>query len=157
MFNYDPQTISGIRCSPPGPDSSIEQIIKHLEDQTGLTLNLLSNNFISIRSSTTAICGLLIDSETRDPIPYATVWTQSQTVISDENGFFEIQAGNKEALNFRHVGYLDLQLIPEVEPGKCVEFYLELNTTLYYKEIMSFYINNNHKIHFLNTNRIFLL
>ncbi|VAW12309.1 TonB-dependent receptor plug [hydrothermal vent metagenome] len=110
-FNYASRTIENIELPPPGKELTFDQIIDYLQQQTGLLFSALPNNFVSIKKPVLRLCGYLKNKDTRKAIAYGTVQAENTSVITDENGFFELAiAHENETIRFRHVGYKTLNI-----------------------------------------------
>ncbi|MCF8274406.1 MAG: TonB-dependent receptor [Flavobacteriaceae bacterium] len=105
-FNYLFNTIEGVLVSYPSESSSFEESIAYLEKQTQFHFSIL-NNFVSITDKDASLlCGYLKDSETKNPIANVTIQTENTSVISDENGYFELHTKqNNKTILFSHLGY----------------------------------------------------
>lgn len=109
-FNYASTTIADISLLPPDANWEIEEILAYLTEKTGLEFSILPNRFISIKKVTAMLCGYLKDKNTQNFLPFATIQSSLESVITDENGYFEISvAGNEDIINIRFVGYRTLQ------------------------------------------------
>jgi len=109
-FNYASATVADIRLTPPDLNWGIDKILAYLSDKTGLTFSVLSNRFITIKKAPITLCGYLKSKDTQNFLPFATVQSSLESVISDENGYFEISvAGKTDEITIRFVGYKTLQ------------------------------------------------
>ncbi len=109
-FNYASATIADINLLPPDSNWEIEEILSYLTQKTGLEFTILSNRFISIKKADAVFCGYLKDQNTQNFLPFATVQSSLESVITDENGYFEISvAGKTDEITIRFVGYKTLQ------------------------------------------------
>lgn len=125
-FNYAPATIEGIELVPPKPGLTIKEILNYVSRETGLQFSELPNNFIAIRPLNRILCGTIIDETTQRPLPFATVQSNTQAVITDEKGYFELEiTGVKEQISVRFIGYSSfVRQLGNFKPGACIDIAL---------------------------------
>jgi uncharacterized protein YunC (DUF1805 family) len=106
-FNYSLKTIEDIIVTYPPVNISFQQVISYLEKQTALKFTMLRNSFVSITTDKAyVLCGFIKDIESKKPIVAATIQGLHSSVISDENGYFEIEVTQEnENIRIQHLGF----------------------------------------------------
>lgn len=109
-FNYLYKTIDGVLVSYPPKGNSFEAALAFLEKQTHFNFTIL-NDFVSITEMDSFfLCGYLKETGTGNPIANATIQGKNASTISDENGYFQLEAKKHDkAILFRHLGYKPLK------------------------------------------------
>ncbi len=125
-FNYASAMVEGIEIPLPDPEWEIQEILSYLADKTGLAFSELPNNFISVTRKANAFCGFLRDRNTGDPLPYATIQSNSGSTISDENGYFELDfEGDGGRISISFMGYRKWEEeITRTTTGGCRDFFM---------------------------------
>ena len=127
-FSYADNTIEGIKIHDLIEFNSIREALRFIKKQTKLKFVLLQDNYISISPSKVQnfYCGYLIDLETHEPIEDVIVSVNTETVLSDINGFFEFQElPLKGLIKFSHLSFKNIQLeVGNFEKGNCEAIYL---------------------------------
>ena len=123
-FSYSDEDIRNIILLPPSPDLTFENTIQYLTKNTGFLFNILDNRLVTIIRPAIVerfVCGVISDSETEVLISGATIETRSNSVISDGNGYFEIErVGIGDTLEIRHLGYKLQKIVVEVLKAPCL-------------------------------------
>ena len=106
-FNYAEDVIMDIAIVPPKPDLEVTELLTILEDRTKLNFDLTANNMVLITAKAqTAICGHVKDAQTQEPLSNVVVTLGADKVITDAQGYFEIQNPKPNGkLHLRHLGY----------------------------------------------------
>ncbi|MEQ3676099.1 MAG: TonB-dependent receptor [Dokdonia sp.] len=130
-FSYSNEDIQDIKIVPPAKDLSFSEVIGYLKNSTVLHFNLLQDRLITIvlpEESSFKVCGIILDKETQYPITGATINSGKQSAISNDDGYFQIEAIKiDDVLKIRHIGYNTLLItIVEVSDG-CLDIALEAN------------------------------
>ncbi|CAD0001714.1 TonB-dependent receptor [Flavobacterium chungangense] len=109
-FNYIEHDIANATVSAI-PQGSTQEIIAKLALETGLFFNRVSDHYIVIKPAkvkSSQLCGLLLDADTKEPIPFATIALgPKQSTQSDAEGRFCFFSSNDKNLHISHVGYKD--------------------------------------------------
>ena len=110
QFNYVKDAVDGILIAPPPSLFSAEESLAYLRRETGLVMNVLDNNFVTIlRKNDRILCGYLLDKDTQEPLISATVQGGNKSAVSDSNGYFELEInGGNEQITIRYLGYRTL-------------------------------------------------
>jgi hypothetical protein len=100
----------------------LELLLRQLENLTSLKFNRISEREVVITSeiSGITICGNLIDMDTGEPVPFATVVSGNSYALTDSEGFFRID--NLEPTGFvriSHLGYKTLSQVAEHWEAPC--------------------------------------
>ncbi|WP_163391807.1 TonB-dependent receptor [Flavobacterium limi] len=109
-FNYIEHDIANATVTAI-PQGSTQEIIAKLALETGLVFNRISDHYIVIKPAqvkTSQLCGLLLDADTKEPIPFASIALgPKQSTQSDAEGRFCFFSSNDKNLYISHVGYKD--------------------------------------------------
>lgn len=104
-FNYESSLLEGITMTPIVTQWSLKAKLKHIEAQTSLVFEKISDMVYTI-SKLTKLCGNIIDSELRQPLSAATITSKSTQIITDKNGYFELELKSiNELITIRYLGY----------------------------------------------------
>ena len=130
-FSYSNEDIQDIKILPPLKDQPFNEAISYLRKKTTLNFNILQGRLITIVSSeenTFSLCGTILGKKIEYPIEGATINTALQTAISDEKGYFEIEAVKiGDILKIRHIGYDSLSVVIDKVPVNCLNIALAPN------------------------------
>lgn len=104
-FNYQSNLLNHIAVSPVPNNLSLKAKINNLEKQTGFIFKKISP-VVYVISKAIQLCGYLKSAELQQPLAGATVVSQFDQTITDENGYFklEVQSENN-SITIRHLGY----------------------------------------------------
>ena len=139
-FNYDPEVIREISCIEPDPLSSLEQILTWLEEETGLLVNRLSDNFVSIRPGFIRVCGYLRDTETNEPVAFATIKAGDKSTVTDEKGYFEVQQAASDSVIVHHLSYFERKLNLSNTTKDCPVILMDPNQLILPEVVLSDYL-----------------
>lgn len=110
QFNYEKNSIETIAIIPPSSRLSLEETINYLNKVTDLTF-VSQGNFILVNTAEFVICGYIKDFESQKTLSLATIQSESNSVVSDINGFFKISLKSKtEVIEIRYLGYKTLRI-----------------------------------------------
>jgi len=127
-FSYADKTIENILVALPIKPSSLQEIVKYLEEQTLLKFTLLDANLITIgvKSESFNICGFLIDYDTEEVVQNVTIHSGNKSTLSDEQGYFELfNLSKNELVSIRHMTYKSVNyLASQFSDQKCNNHYL---------------------------------
>ncbi|QIE59718.1 TonB-dependent receptor [Rasiella rasia] len=106
-FNYSEKTIEGYKVSPINNTLSFAESIDSLRQQTSLSFTMQGTNLVLISSpASIALCGYIVDSETQNVIPFATIQGKDSATTANEGGYFSLELSSKnELVTIRHLGY----------------------------------------------------
>lgn len=132
-FTYLDEDIAGILVSPPTDSLELSKALEQLSSQTGLAFSRLNNRFIAIQkslTSSTTLCGRLLDSETKEPVVGAVVQAGPKYVVSDETGSFRITlSGWDVPVSVRTLGYAPVDVLAtDFTASPCRDLFLTLTT-----------------------------
>ncbi|MFK5880401.1 MAG: TonB-dependent receptor plug domain-containing protein [Flavobacteriaceae bacterium] len=142
QFNYFFKVIDGVLITYPPEKSSFEEAITFLEKQTGLHFSIL-NHFVSITNKDAFfLCGYLKDIETKSPIAFATIQSKNSSATSDENGYFQFEAKNKnETIIIHHLSHKQLKRAYHFfNKENCADIYLVPEVVKLQQVILSNYL-----------------
>ena len=110
-FNYLFNTIDGVLIPYPPKNSSFKEAIAFLEKHTSFKFSIL-NNFVSITAKEGLfLCGYIKEITSKKPIISATIQGDKSSVISNKNGYFQLEVENEnETLIIRHLGHKQLEI-----------------------------------------------
>lgn len=127
-FSYADKNIENIFVAVPTKKTTLQEIVKYLEEHTPLKYTLLDENVItiSVKREPISICGYLIDFDTEEVIQNVTIHSGNKFTLSDEQGYFELDNVSKsELISFRHISYKSVQyLASQFAEFKCNNHYL---------------------------------
>ncbi len=114
VFTYADVNVEGKKVLITEDDLGLNEYLRKLEAQTGLIFQRVNSRYIAIQKSILEIrlSGTIKDKSTGEKLTGATVYSEENHTISDENGFFSIVLNREEdsLLIIRHVGYEPLHL-----------------------------------------------
>jgi len=128
QFNYAQDIIESIFLVQPSKDFSLQESLTYLEQKTNLSFSILNENLILIsQKSPLLLCGYLKNIDNNLPVISASIQGQQDSTISDEDGFFQLQATSEdEIITIRHIGFKTLtRVYKEFVVGNCGEVLLE--------------------------------
>ncbi len=127
-FTYADENIRDIQVGDVKYDSPLEEILRQLQDQTGLIFQRLDERFIAVvlpATGTFSACGNILDGQTGKPLEGVTVNSGRAFSITNTNGFFRLEVADGDSLEIRSLGYrtkrvpartgdcMDVQLMPD--------------------------------------------
>lgn len=109
-FTYVDENIEGISIVIPSAQFNLDEALEYLHLNTGLNFEQLNERFIAIQKKlppkTIDICGILIDSETREKISEASIRAETTYAITNETGLFQLtDVPEKSILTIKSLGY----------------------------------------------------
>ncbi|MEH6537238.1 MAG: TonB-dependent receptor plug domain-containing protein [Psychroserpens sp.] len=125
-FNYLLNTIDGILIAYPPKNSSFQSAIAFLEKHTNFKFSIL-NNFVSITEKDGLfLCGYIKEIASNKPIISATIQGTNSSVISNDNGYFQLEVANEnETIIIRHLGHKQLERVYHFfKQEECADIYL---------------------------------
>ena len=142
-FNYSLKTVEDVLVSFPPENISFQKALYNLEQQTSLKFTILPNKFVSITNNNTLVlCGYIKDDESKKPIVSASIQGASYSIISDKNGYFEIEVTNENAtVIIRHLGYKTFfSTYHSLKNDTCTDIYLMTQTEALPQVVIANYI-----------------
>lgn len=126
-FSYLDRDIEGVKMLPPAPSLDLEETLQKLRTTTNLSFQKIDERYIAVNKENTEVCGILIDSNTKEPLSGATVLTQDSGTTTGEAGQFRINSLPAGAvINISYLGYGSLSLPASYfTSGDCREIYME--------------------------------
>ena len=127
QFNYAEDSVENIFLIPPSKTLSFSEVLIYLERKTGLSFLMMSDSIVLVKpKNDLVLCGYLKDSDNFEPIVSGTIQTENNSIISDENGFFEIKIENtKQPISIRFLGYKTLiKSFNEFSESGCQDVFL---------------------------------
>ena len=143
QFNYLEDAVDGILITPPPTSFSSEESLDYLRKETGLVINVLDDNFVTIlRKSDRVLCGYLLDKDTQEPLVSATVQGRNRSAVSDGNGYFELEVNDdSEQIVIRYLGYRSLnRSIQFFNRNNCAPVYMMAQQESLSQVILSNYL-----------------
>ena len=108
IFNYKTGILEGINVNPLPKGLSLSQKIENLREQTNLIFKRVSKAIVTI-TKRRKICGYINDN-LKQPLKSATISSASKYVVSDQNGYFEIELESIDnLLSIRHIGFKTIE------------------------------------------------
>lgn len=130
-FNYIDEEITLYKIVPPKSTLSLENKLEYITLKTNLEFKFISANYISIINNQNldhALCGYILDFETKEPIADATLKATDLPyyTTTNEKGYFEFS--QKEIFNIEvsHLGYTKIEFSSiDLNKVSCPTFYLK--------------------------------
>lgn len=121
LFSYQKKNIVHIQkdFNIKGPKNNYPLLLKQLFHQTGLSFKIVDDQYVVITKKETPeethICGVIVDKQTKEKLPYANIIVKGKShgSVSNIDGYFELKHlfESKDSLNISYVGYEE-QTIP---------------------------------------------
>ena len=144
-FNYAEDVIKDVSIKKPDTSLSLEEALKYLAVETGLTFTSLDANIILInRPEGTFICGYVKDFERLEPLSAATVQTDGYSTTTNNEGYFQIAIKNPTVeISIRYLGY-KTAILPYnlIENKECSDIFLKPNFESLKEIVVSNYLVN---------------
>ncbi|WP_299321009.1 TonB-dependent receptor plug domain-containing protein [uncultured Maribacter sp.] len=107
-FSYADTDVESVYITKP-TSSFLEDILNGLQDETGITINKLSDRYYTLtKTSTISICGFVLDNFEENNIPGATIeiYESNLSGITADNGSFSFENVPVNSLvHIKHLGY----------------------------------------------------
>ncbi|WP_299796944.1 carboxypeptidase-like regulatory domain-containing protein [uncultured Maribacter sp.] len=107
-FSYADTDVESVYITKP-TSSFLDDILNGLRDETGITINKLSDRYYTLtKTSTISICGFVLDNFEENNIPGATIeiYESNLSGITDDNGSFSFENVPVNSLvHIKHLGY----------------------------------------------------
>lgn len=127
-FSYADQQLEQIVVSIPSSLTTLEEIVRYLQDNTSLNFTLLDDNVIAIspKKQSITICGYLLDIDSGEAIEYVTIQTLNNSTVSDANGYFELEnVVSTSLVSIKHLSYKAIKYVADdFSDGNCKNYYL---------------------------------
>lgn len=127
-FSYREEDLKNILITAPKADWTLDQTLDLLEEQTSFSFEVLDERYIAITYSPKMIdyCGIILDHQTGDPLPGATLQAEDHSAytVSNIDGkflFSDIPEGTE--IKVRYLGYVERNL--QAKEGDCGKVFLE--------------------------------
>lgn len=145
QFNYAEDSIENIFLIPPSKSLSFTDVLAYLERKTGLSFLMMSKRIVLVKPKKgLVLCGFIKNIDNLESIVSATIQTEKNSIISDENGFFQIEIENiSQPITIRFLGYNTLsKLYNEFSETECQDVFLTPNFQPLSEVVISNYITN---------------
>lgn len=133
-FSYADAQIEGVKLRIPSSLTTLEELVRYLQDNTSLAFTLLEGRVVAIgpKKETFSICGYFLDIDTGEGISDVTINTQNASTITDQDGYFELQDIAATALvSIKHLTYKAVKYVgSDFSEGNCNRYYLVPNIEL---------------------------
>jgi len=127
-FTYANSVINSIKTTHPPKAYTFKEKIRFLTKNTGLDFQFINDNFIAIKVSRKiiSVCGYILDAETGMPLEAVAIIGNKQQLITDNVGYFKIDAGIAESIEIRYLGFKPISLkATTFDVSSCKNIYLE--------------------------------
>lgn len=127
IFSYTDQALFEISIEIPPTLESLKEIIAFLNANTRLNFTFINTKTIAVsKKEKHSVCGFIVDYETGEPIEGATVNVGNNATVSDDEGYFELDAVELEDLiSMRHISYKGVNVMVRHFPVKnCLKYQL---------------------------------
>jgi len=115
LFSYQKKNIANVQkdFNIKVAENNYASLLKQLFRQTGLSFKIVDEKYVVITKKEAIdeshICGVIVDEQTREKLPYANVIVKGKSVgaVSNVNGFFELKHPfeSNDSLNISYIGY----------------------------------------------------
>ncbi|MEZ4802038.1 MAG: TonB-dependent receptor plug domain-containing protein [Gelidibacter sp.] len=142
-FNYAEETITGISLVPPNADLTFTEVLEYLRTQTGLQFTVLNDQFVSIKiKEGWTVCGYLKSKDTQLGLMAATVQSEKNATVTDENGFFQLTVQNpNQTISIRYLGYRTIsKSFNDFKQNTCGDIFMESQLQSLSEIVISDYI-----------------
>ena len=133
VFTYADKNITGISVIPPSEKLGLAEALNYLQVRTGLRFQQLNERFVTISKEEPApvdICGTLIYSDTGETVVGASIQCGKRFSVSNENGYFYLNAIKGDTLFIRFIGYQSLHIpVSEFLGNPCKQITLQPELT----------------------------
>ena len=145
VFTYRDNDVTGVKATISDSVKDLDSILRLIEEQTDLRFTILNKRYISIQKAEqqkVELCRILMDSETLQVIPYATVSYHDIMIESDELGKFNIPYNhNNELCKISHINYQTTEIkITDSTTAICDTIYLQPKFSLLNEVLIPDYI-----------------
>ncbi|NHF60523.1 TonB-dependent receptor [Flavobacteriaceae bacterium TP-CH-4] len=129
QFNYASVLVDGISIYPPDASLNLKESLNYISEKSKLDFVFVSDRIISIKLKKILLCGYLKDKDSGEALPYVTVQNGSNGVISNEEGFFELEIKTiEDIVQIRHIGHKPIRREARFfNAGECGTIYLVPN------------------------------
>lgn len=144
-FSFSEELIEGKIVVLNSKEKNISNVLKAIENQTGLQIKKISNRYYTIAlKKKKVICGYILDVKTKQPLENVTVLVGNKGVGTDENGFFTLKnVPNSQRLNISLIGYTNLEKkVSDLQENHCQKLYLEESDAVLKEVIVRSYLTN---------------
>ncbi|WP_370478215.1 TonB-dependent receptor [Tamlana flava] len=128
QFNYAEDTVENILLVPPAKSLSLSEALTYLEAETGLSYSMMSEGVILVQLKKIELqfCGYVKDRDNLQPLLAATVQSGNNSIITDDNGFFQIKIESPlEPITIRFLGYRPIDISPnQMSKTGCDDIFL---------------------------------
>jgi len=116
-FNYIDEELIIYKIIPPQAGLKLAEKIEYIKSKTGLKIKQINKTYYSVyndRKLDKPLCGYLLDSESGFPIDNATITflNTNQSVISNENGYFQLPLISANLIEITHLNFEKKTLSP---------------------------------------------
>ncbi len=103
-FGFIDEDISGVSVKPES-DGNLKEKVAEIEQKTNLVCEFVTDDYVVIRKESFELvfCVTVIDSETKMPLPFASVKSRKMSAQTDENGKF--CANTIDVFTISFIGY----------------------------------------------------
>ncbi|MBZ9728777.1 TonB-dependent receptor [Salegentibacter sp. JZCK2] len=112
-FSYLDRDLDSIQLLPPPASLGLERSLDDLRSKTNLHFERISSRYIAVKKKDLqAVCLLLLDRSTEQPLPSATVWIgDTATAVTDSSGKFQLKEFLSDtSIRITHLGYAPIIL-----------------------------------------------
>jgi hypothetical protein len=132
VFTFADELVADVAVLSPLKNSSLENTLASLQQQTGLTFQQLNSRYIIISKpeikSTEILCASVRSSDTGEPIVGATVQIGNEFTVTNEVGYFKLSQ-KEGAIVIRSLGYESLSLSASDFIGDCGPLLMKVSYT----------------------------
>lgn len=130
LFSYSEEVIKLKTITLVNNSINETQLLTELRNQTQLNFEKVSNNQIIITVPAIDICGYLLDAETKDTLPFASILVNgtSKGTTTNDDGFFQLENVSQEAsILIQYIGYSNKTIDAfQLKNKNCQKIFLQL-------------------------------
>ncbi len=144
-FSYSEKRIDSKKITIDLEGKSLKEILLEIETQTTFFIKKITNRYYSISSISNkkiTICGYIFDAETKKPLENVSINTKNKTVITNDDGFFELKKiRTSDSIQIAHIGYEKEEIgIKEMELSECKNIYIHESINILNEVLITNYL-----------------
>ncbi|MDE5421554.1 TonB-dependent receptor [Ancylomarina sp. DW003] len=146
LFSYSEEVVKDKFITLINSSISRAQLLSELRNLTNLKFEKISDTqiIISVPSKEINVCGYLFDAETKEPLPFATIFVKGTYLgtTSDNNGFFQIKKVEPQAVvTIQYLGYTNLEVdASNIKTDDCKNLFLQAQAHSLHEVVLVEYV-----------------
>ena len=157
-FNYNSTLLEGLKVKVYPYDIPLSNLLDSVLQSTNLSYAYLSEKHLALVENETngkILCGYLFDNHSKEPLAFVDVRTASESVLSDEQGYFEFKISKAEStISCHYLGYESYDIsVNNKSLRSCLTYFLNRSTIQLETVIVKEYIDDGISLS-NNTNKV---